>query len=219
MNRDLGDGALVELATAGDGSAWEAIVDRYAPLVWSIARRHGLAGADADDVGQTVWLRLLEALPSLRERAALPGWLATTTRRECLRLVTGKRGRQRLELLGDVEAVSVEDATDAIDDLVLAAERQAVLTEAFATLPREHRELMRLLLHDPPLPYVEIGRRLGIPVGSIGPTRRRCIDKLRRDPALAALDAPAAAPVAPAAARRHHQRPARWSAQQAGQRP
>ena len=219
MTPEGGDGSLVQRAVDGDGSAWAAIIDRYAPLVWSIGRRYGLVGVDVDDVGQTVWLHLLEALPGLREPAALPGWLVTTTRRECLRLLTGKRGRQRLELLGDVEPFSVEGVTDSIDDLILTAERNAALREAFATLSRENQRLMHLLLHDPPLSYLEISDRLGIPVGSIGPTRQRCIEKLRREPALVALG-PAAAP--PEQRRRHQmgfgaKQVGHGSAQRAGQ--
>jgi hypothetical protein len=88
--------ALVARARDGDKDAWDAIVDRYAPLIWSICRRYRLARADADDVGQSVWLRLVDQLGQLREPEALPGWLATTTRRECGRLLTGSRRREAL---------------------------------------------------------------------------------------------------------------------------
>jgi len=81
--------ALVGRARDGDQTAWDQIVERFAPLAWSICRRHRLSDADANDVGQNVWLRLVEHLPSLREAAALPGWLTTTTRRACLRAQRG----------------------------------------------------------------------------------------------------------------------------------
>ena len=170
----------------GTRRAWDAIVDRYAPLIWSICRRYRLDRADTDDVGQSVWLRLVDQLGQLREPEALPGWLATTTRRECGRLLTGSRRR---EALGS--AVDPADIPDqgpaAAEEEVLAAERHAALREAFAELPPRCQELVGLLITDPPVPYAEISAKLGIPVGSIGPNRARCLDRLRRHPAVAAL--------------------------------
>jgi DNA-directed RNA polymerase specialized sigma24 family protein len=142
---------LVTRARNGDQQAWDALVDRYAPLIWSICRRHRLEAGDAQDAAQTVWLKLLDHLESLRDPAALPGWLATTTRRECGRIL------------------------------------HTALREAFGQLPLGCQRLLALLIHDPAFSDNEISARLGIPVGAIGPSRRRCLDKLRRHPAIAAL--------------------------------
>ncbi len=186
MRDDSPVAALVIRARDGDKGAWDAIVDRYASLIWSICRRYRLDRADTDDVGQSVWLRLVDQLGQLREPEALPGWLATTTRRECGRLLTGSR---RQEALGS--ALDPADIPDgglpAAEEEVLAAERNAALREAFAELPPRCHELIGLLITDPPVPYAEISAKLGIPVGSIGPNRARCLDRLRRHPAVAAL--------------------------------
>jgi RNA polymerase sigma factor (sigma-70 family) len=176
---------LVARARKGDQQAWDALVERYAPLIWSICRRHQLAGADADDVSQSVWLTLVDQLHKVREPAALPGWLATTTRRECLRVLRATQGPLRGQV-PDVEILPDEQAGTAEQDL-LAAERHAALREAFPTLPASGQQLIALLIADPPVPYAEISARLGIPVGSIGPNRSRCLNKLRRYPAIAAL--------------------------------
>src|SRR6266702_3871358 len=138
---------LVTRARTGDKRSWDALVERYAPLIWSICCRYRLGRADAEDVGQSVWLRLVDQRDKIRDPAALPGWLVTTTRREC--------GR--------------------------------VLRAAFTHLPPDGQRLIALLIADPPLSYAEISARLGIPVGSIGPNRSRCLAKMRRYPAIAAL--------------------------------
>jgi RNA polymerase sigma factor (sigma-70 family) len=161
-------------------------VERYAPLIWSICRKHRLGRADADDVGQSVWLHLVDHLDQIREPAALPGWLATTTRRECARLVRAAHGPHAVLYLLDAENTA-DGRAEAADQDVLAAERHAALRQAFAGLPPAGQQLIALLLADPPVPYAQISARLGIPIGSIGPTRRRCLDKMRRHPAIAAL--------------------------------
>lgn len=177
--------ALVPAARAGDHDAWNAIVDRFLPLVEAIIRAHRLAGADGDDVGQTVWLRLVEHLGALREPDALPGWIRTTTRNECLRLL-GARGRVRAV---DPQAEHGLDAVvpDVAGVDLLAVERRQLLREALAELPADRRELLLLLLADPPVPYEDISARLGIPIGSIGPTRARALEQLRRSRALREL--------------------------------
>ena len=176
---------LVTQARTGDKQAWDTLVERYAPLIWSICGRHQL-GADAEDISQSVWLRLVGQLDKIRDPAALPGWLATTTRRECLRLLGATRRPPADGYVVDVEAIPDEQARTAEEEL-LAAERNAALRAAFRDLPPGDQQLILLLIEDPPVPYAEISARLGIPVGSIGPTRRRCLDKLRRHPAIAAL--------------------------------
>jgi RNA polymerase sigma factor (sigma-70 family) len=177
---------LVTRARNGDRSAWEALVERYTPLTWSICRRYQLDRTDAEDVAQAVWLRLVEQLDKLRDPAALPGWIATTTQRECYR---AQRARCRLATGGqvpDAENLPDEQAVVA-DDELLTAERHAALREAFKDLPPSYQRLLTLLIADPPIPYAEISARLGIPIGSIGPSRARGLERLRRHPAVAAL--------------------------------
>jgi RNA polymerase sigma factor (sigma-70 family) len=177
---------LVVRARSGDARAWNDLVERYAPLVWSVCRRHGLSDEDVHDVGQTVWLALPRHLPVLREPAALPGWLATTTRHECLHMLRLARRRQNLEVTGDPELRDLADGAQ-VEDVLLLHERNAALRAAFAALPLACQELLALLAQDPPLSYEEIGERLGVPVGGLGPRRARCLDKLRRSPEIAAL--------------------------------
>jgi RNA polymerase sigma factor (sigma-70 family) len=177
--------SLVERARMGEKDAWHEIVERYAPLLWAICRRYGLTRADTDDVGGSVWLRLVEHLATLREPAALPGWIATTTQRECLRVLRSHRKNQRLE--DAMDHIDPADSFEFIEKEVLAEERNIALRTGFAELPPQCRKLLLLLMQDPPAPYSEIGKRLGLSVGSIGPTRARCLAKLRCHPALAAF--------------------------------
>src|SRR3954454_11052665 len=172
---------LVESARAGDAAAWDALVDRYLPLVTAVIRRLRLSAADADDVNQTVWLRLVEHLDSLREPRALPGWLAVPARHEGLRLLK-RRGR---ELVVDPGGTTFD--TPEIHDpgeTLVEALRSHALREAMLELSEKHRELLLLLLTDPPLSYDDISAWLGIPRGSIGPTRARALAQLRRSRAL-----------------------------------
>jgi RNA polymerase sigma factor (sigma-70 family) len=156
------------------------------PLIWSICRRYRLGSADAEDAAQAVWLRLVDRLDKIRDPAAIAGWLATTTRRECCRVLRAARGPQAAWPARDAEAIPDDQAPTAEHEL-LAAERNAALREALAQLSARDRQLIAILTADPPVPYAEISARLGVPVGSIGPTRGRCMDKLRRYPAIAAL--------------------------------
>jgi RNA polymerase sigma factor (sigma-70 family) len=177
--------ALVARATAGDPGAWAEIVERYAPLVWSICTRFQLSKQDTEDVGQNVWLLLVEQLGKLREPAALPGWLATTTQRECLRVVTAARKSERLGTKLDEALLFVDDT--AIDAEILIAGRNAALRAAFAGLPLFYQRLLSMLMAEPSYSYAEISARLNIPVGSIGPQRARGLERLRRSDALKAL--------------------------------
>jgi RNA polymerase sigma factor (sigma-70 family) len=173
-------------ARNGDQQAWDALVERYAPLVWSICRMHRLDGTDANDVGQRVWLQLMDQLDRVRDPAALPGWLATTTQRECGRIQRAAREQQGAGYTLSAESILDQHAGMAEQDMLLA-ERHATLREAFTHLPACCQQLIALLIEDPPVPYAQISARLGIPVDSIGPARGRCLDKLRRYPAVAAL--------------------------------
>jgi RNA polymerase sigma factor (sigma-70 family) len=177
--------ALVTRAAGGDPTAWGEIVERYAPLVWSICARFQLSNHDREDVGQNVWMLLVEQLGKLREPAALPGWIATTTHRECLRVVTAARKSERLGT-GLDDALQFVDNT-MIDEEILMAERNAALRAAFAELPPKYRQLLAMLMSDPPYSYAEISEKLQIPMGSIGPQRARCLERLRRSSALSGL--------------------------------
>jgi RNA polymerase sigma factor (sigma-70 family) len=177
---------LVVRARDGDQEAWNAVVERYAPLIWSICRKHLAGDAEAKDVSQRVWLRLVEQLHGLRDPAALPGWLVTVTRRECVQARRAARGPNGVVYRLDDETIADDQAVTTEQGL-LVAERHAALREAFQSLSPHGRELITLLLQDPPLTYVEISAQLGMPIGSIGPKRRRYLEQLRRHPALAAL--------------------------------
>jgi RNA polymerase sigma factor (sigma-70 family) len=179
--------ALIARAAKGDQNAWEELVERFAPLVWSICRRYSLERADIDDVAQNVWLRLVERLSTIREPNALPGWLATTTQRECLRLLrVNQRLERRGEWLADEMATALPPA-GMIEEEIIKAEWNRALLIAFSQLPLPCHELLLLLMREPPVPYTEISRTLGIPVGGIGPSRARCLAKLRRCQLLADL--------------------------------
>lgn len=179
--------ALVTRAAESDEGAWHEIVDRYAPLVWSICIRYQLSSADTEDVGQTVWLGLVEQLGKLREPAALPGWLATTTQRECLRVLKAARKYETFGTDPEDDKLSVEVDSTVIEDEIVLSERNALLRAALAELPPRCRQLLTLLLADPPLSYAEISTIMRIPQGSIGPQRARCLERLRRSSYLTGL--------------------------------
>jgi RNA polymerase sigma factor (sigma-70 family) len=185
---DAGDdttaAALAARAAAGDPDAWNTIVERYSPLVWSICTRFGLSRADADCVAHKVWLLLVEHLGDLREPAALPGWLATTANRECLRVVTAARWPGRPGTRPEQERPAA--GGPAAEEEILIAERNAALRAAFAGLPAQWQQLLSMLISDPPYSYAEISATLHIPVGSIGPLRARCLERLRRSGAFIA---------------------------------
>jgi RNA polymerase sigma factor (sigma-70 family) len=176
---------LVAEARDGNRSSWNRLVDRFTPLVLSVVRRYRLQGGDAEDVVQTVWLRLVERLGAIREPRALPGWIVTTTRNECLHLIR----TQRLVSPTDLGERGRPDGDGApgLDGDLLEAERHEALLIALAELPERQRTLLLLLIEDPPVPYEEISRRLGLPVGSIGPTRARALARVRTHAAVRAL--------------------------------
>ena len=178
--------ALLAASVAGDSTAFARLVDEFANVVWSVVRAHRLDDAEAEDVFQLVFLRLFERQATIREPARLPGWLATTTRNECY--AVHRRGR-RSQAAGDLvdleqglDGAADHGATLELDHRLLADERQAAVAEALATLPGQCQDLLRVLSTDPPLSYDEIATVLDIPRGSIGPTRQRCLDKLRAHP-------------------------------------
>ncbi|MEV4121704.1 sigma-70 family RNA polymerase sigma factor [Micromonospora sp. NPDC049645] len=182
--------SLLSAAAGGDESAWAELVRRYTPIVYSVIRAYDLSRADAADVNQTVWLRLVEQLGRVREPEALPGWLATTARRECYRLSRLSRRAQPVDpydqSLETYQGFSRELAAMAPgpDDELLRAERRQALREGFVQLPSRCQALLALLTADPPVSYREVAERLGVPVGSIGPTQARCLRRLRACPAI-----------------------------------
>jgi RNA polymerase sigma factor (sigma-70 family) len=193
---------LVTRARNDDKQAWDALVERYAPLVWSICRRHGLSDADASDVGESVWLQLASQLDQFRPPAALGSWLAGATVRECRRARCAVRSAPGAGPMLDSEGLSGNDAepvpdipAGVIEQELAAAERHAALRQAFAQLPPRGQQLIVLLIEDPAASHAQIGAKLGIPAEQIGPARDRYLDILRRFPAVAALiDAEAGSP-------------------------
>jgi RNA polymerase sigma factor (sigma-70 family) len=170
---------------ANDATAWEEVVERYSGLIWAIARAHRLDATRAADVSQVTWLRLLEHVDEVRQPDRLGAWLATTARRECLRVI---KLRQRDLLVGDDgEFEQSNDARGTPGDALLHAERDAALWRAFESLRPRCQRLLRVLLADPEPSYAEASAALGMPIGSIGPTRARCLDCLRRNKELHAV--------------------------------
>jgi RNA polymerase sigma factor (sigma-70 family) len=171
--------ALVERIRQGDADAWQALTDRYVNLLWSIARGLRLNDADAADAVQTTWLRLVEKLDDIREPRHLGSWLATTVRRECLDI---RRRAARVQP-GEPETPGGWDglatSADPLDAALLADERDAALWRAFEGLRPPCRRLLRVLMPDPAPSYAEVSAALDIPIGSIGPTRQRCLRCLR----------------------------------------
>ncbi len=167
----------VNAAAAGDQRAWNALIDQFGGLIWAVARAHRLYDADAADVAQATWLRAFEHLERLRDPARIGPWLATTARRECLRVL---RLGCRTVPFGDDERES-ESADTPLGDVVLLAERDNALRRAFLRLQTSDQALLRLLMADPRPTYEEIAAALDIPIGSIGPTRQRALERLRRE--------------------------------------
>jgi RNA polymerase sigma factor (sigma-70 family) len=178
---------LVHDAMRGNPSSWQEMVRRYTPLVRSVCRRYGMAAADTDDVAGVVWLRMVTHLADLRTPAALPGWLSVTTQRECLALLR-HYSRQTCH-----DEWDIADTQPQPDARLLQLERRTALQHAIATLPDRDRHLLSMLFCDPPTSYTRISTTLRIPVGAIGPTRQRCLGRLRRHPAITALLTTAAA--------------------------
>jgi len=167
---------LVRRAADGDRWAWERLVEQYSRLIWAMTRDFRLLESDANDVAQATWLRLLEHIDRLENPARLASWLAVTARRECLRTLAA---RKRFVLVHDDADLGDVAHEPEIDERLLANERAQAVREAVSRLPGHWQQLVELLMADPPASYAEISDRLGVPVGSIGPTRGRCLERLR----------------------------------------
>jgi RNA polymerase sigma factor (sigma-70 family) len=170
---------LVRDASLGDAGAWSALVDRFAPLVWSIARSYRLSQQDAADVSQTTWLRLAEHIDRVREPERVGAWLATTAGRESLAVIRRRQRQVPSEEVTLSQALD-DDVSDQTVECMLKAAQSEELWRAFSALPARSQFLLRLLFADPQPSYQEIARLTGMPLGSIGPTRARCLQELRQ---------------------------------------
>jgi RNA polymerase sigma factor (sigma-70 family) len=178
---DLGEASVEDLlrgAAGGAQSAWNEIVRRYERLVWSVARTYRLSNADAADAVQTTWLRLVEHLGAIRDPDRLGAWLATTTRREALRLATRRR-RERADVADD-QLAQLPDGGPGVEDSLLATERDRLVNRALGQLDDRCQRLLRVLSMSPPPRYDAVAEAFGMPIGSIGPTRGRCLNRLER---------------------------------------
>jgi RNA polymerase sigma factor (sigma-70 family) len=185
---------IVAAAGRGEQAAWESLVARYQPMVRGIARAYRLNDADVDDVSQTVWLQLFKNIDTIVEPKAISGWLATTTKNAALGVL------KRRDRVISVDAVLLEDRdapswstleggreTAEPDEQLVHVQQRAAVRASLAALSTRQLALLSLLAADPPVPYVEISQRLGVPIGSIGPTRARCLERLQRASAVRAL--------------------------------
>jgi RNA polymerase sigma factor (sigma-70 family) len=171
----VGVAEAVRCAASGDADAWDRLMDQYGRLIWAITRDFKLTESDASDVVQTTWLRLVEHISRLEHPERVGAWLATTARNECLRSIASRR---RLVLVGEEYGFDVlADHEQSADEVLIAAERVRTVRDAVKTLPHRWQRLMELLMAEQP--YAVIADRLDLPVGSIGPTRGRCLDRLR----------------------------------------
>ena len=177
---------LVNAAAAGDSASWEKLVDRFAPTVWAIARGHRLNNADAADVSQTTWLRLVENLDRIQQPERVGAWLATTARRESLRILR-LSGRQ-IPTGEDMAVIPDPESLKSPEHDVAVQERAQVVAELVTKLPVRSQLLLRLLSADSPLSYKDVSEALDMPIGSIGPTRARALEQLRRLAMQAGLD-------------------------------
>lgn len=169
---------LLARAAAGDEAAWSTLTARFSRLVWAVARSYRMSPDDCADAVQNTWLRLLENLERIQRPDALPGWLTTTARHEAL----GVLRRRRRELLSRDDDVGMQAADPQADDLdgaLLEDERDAALWRCFHSLSARCQQLLRVLMGADRPAYTEVAVELGMPIGSIGPTRMRCLDQLR----------------------------------------
>jgi RNA polymerase sigma factor (sigma-70 family) len=166
---------LLARAAQGDQRAWDELVSEHTRLLWAVARSFRLDAADANDVVQTTWLRLVEHLDKIEDPSRLIGWLVTTARREAMRVLR-RSGRERPVVEDTV--LDRPDEGPPVDAALLVDERDRALWQAFSRLSERCRQLLRVAVTEPQA-YDEISAALGMPVGSIGPTRRRCLTQLR----------------------------------------
>jgi len=174
---DFEPAAALALAAGGNQHAWDSIVTAYGEMVWGIARSYRLSTPDAADVVQASWLKLVEHVGDIRDGDRLGAWLATTTRREALALLRRSKRDIPVEDAGLAEADDRD--TDGPEQAVMRNDEDRMLWKAFGRLNGPCQRLLRVLMLDPAPPYVEVAAVLGMPIGSIGPTRARCLSTLR----------------------------------------
>src|SRR4051794_38101408 len=192
---------LVQAAAAGDQQAWHVLVTRFNPMIRSIARRHRLSASDQDDVVQRTWLALVRYVRRLSTPEALPGWLATTARNESLATL---RASQRELPVEEVPAAGDSPAgSDHVLEEVLSAARRTAVREAVGRVGGREGAMLEMLLAQAGPSYEDISAKLGMPVGSIGPTRARSLVRLRRDPQIASLLDDSIRPARPTRPTRH----------------
>lgn len=168
--------SLLSAARHGSEDALGEIVTELSPMLWQVARATGLSSSDAEDVLQTVWLRLVAHLDDIRDSGALTGWLVTTARREAWRV----RAAERRQLPADHELFdALPDQSPGSEEQVIAGDQRRTLWAAFRRLSARCQELLRIIAFVPRPDYAAVAAALGMPVGSIGPTRGRCLAKLR----------------------------------------
>jgi RNA polymerase sigma factor (sigma-70 family) len=191
-NRATGANDPITAVRWSDEDGWNALIEDYQPIINSVCRRYRLKPEDAADVSQTVWMKVVDNLDRIREPRALPAWIKTTASRTALAVL---RSRDRLALLDvsqDNSAVwsplTPSSYSSEVDAPMLDAERRAAVRDGLAELTESHRALISLLVADPPIAYQQISDQLGLPVGSIGPTRARCLRKLAATTSVRALE-------------------------------
>jgi RNA polymerase sigma factor (sigma-70 family) len=172
------DADLLVRVRAGDASAWEAMVDRLGSRVWAVVRAYRLGKADAEDVFQVTWMRLMTHLDGIREPDRVGAWLASTARNESLRVL--RQGGRQIPSSDELDLDMADPLAPPPDAAVLASERQAAVWKALGALSPPCQRLLRLFMSDPPPTYQEVSEALDMPIGSIGPTRGRCLEHLRR---------------------------------------
>jgi RNA polymerase sigma factor (sigma-70 family) len=174
------DTELVAACLRGEQAAWDALVDRYSALIYSIPLKYGLSEADAADVFQSVCLTLLEKLGSLREPRGLSAWIVTTTTRACW--AAGRKHSQSERTQAGLNELDLPDPLPLPEDEILALERARQVRLAVEHLPPRCRELVQALFGESEsnASYRDLAARLGMPVNSVGPTRARCLARLRR---------------------------------------
>jgi RNA polymerase sigma factor (sigma-70 family) len=169
---------LVARAVSDDQVAWSSLVDRFAGMVWSVVREVGVAETDAADVCQTTWMRLAEHLGELNDGSRVGAWLVTTARREAIRV--SRMGSRQVPVDPWEWLDRPDDTLDDLDGSLLSKERSLAVQMAVALLPEHCRRLLLAMAADPPAPYSKLSSELELPIGSIGPTRSRCLQRLGR---------------------------------------
>jgi len=173
-----GDRALIVACLEGDDNAWEALVDKYKSLVFSVPLRYGACRNDAADIFQAVCVELFNELPRLRNTDSIRAWLMTVAAHQSYHW----KQKQRKKRAREVEGVETDDLPAVLPpEIATELEREQLVREAIGRLPARCQEMMRLLFWEsPPIPYAEVARRLGLATGSIGFIRARCLERLQK---------------------------------------